>query len=106
MNVIIGSLQLTEFYIGEKGSDSLQYVVKNNKFIRQNSRRLLRLVDNLIDTTKIDAGFFQLKLRNLNIVNIVEDITLSVAEYSNVKGIELIFDTDIEEKVIGCDPDR
>ena len=41
----------------------------------------------------------------MDIVKVVEDITLSVADYIENKGIILIFDTEIEEKVIACDPD-
>jgi len=36
----------------------------------------------------------------------VEDITLSVAEYIENKGLSLIFDTEIEELVMACDPDK
>ena len=74
--------------------------------IKQNSYRLLRLVNNLIDITKIDTGYYELQLANYNIVSIVEDITISVAEYIENKGIELIFDTEVEEEIIACDPDK
>ena len=76
------------------------------KGIKQNSYRLLRLVNNIIDTTKIDAGFMNVDLRNCNIVNIIEDITLSVVQFIEGKGITLIFDTDIEEKIMACDLDK
>jgi two-component system, sensor histidine kinase and response regulator len=59
----------------------------------------------LIDITKIDTGYFTLDFRLCNIVKIVEDITLSVAEYVEAKGIELVFDTDVEELEIYCDFD-
>lgn len=37
---------------------------------------------------------------------VVEDITLSVADYIKNKGTELIFDTDIEEKIIACNDEK
>lgn len=43
---------------------------------------------------------------NCNIISIVEEITLSIAGYSNSKNIDLVFDTDVEEKIIACDPDK
>ncbi|MEQ8199093.1 MAG: ATP-binding protein [Clostridiaceae bacterium] len=43
---------------------------------------------------------------NCNIVNIVEEITLSVAEYIKSNHLNLIFDTDIEEKIVACDLDK
>jgi len=70
---------------------------------QQNCYRLLRLVNNLIDITKIDSGYFELKFSRCNIVEVVENITLLVVEYAKNKGVSLIFDTDVEEKIISCD---
>jgi signal transduction histidine kinase len=67
---------------------------------------LLRLINNIIDIAKIESGFFEIHLTNCNIVSIVEDITLSVGEYIEGKGVALIFDTDVEEKLTACDPDK
>jgi len=81
--------------------------VQSKKFIRiakQNSYRLLRLINNIIDISKMEANFFDIDLDNYNIVEIVEDITQSIAEYIKIKNIEIVFDTDIEEKIIACDP--
>ena len=74
--------------------------------MKQNCYRLLRLINNLIDISKIDSGFLNPNLKNYNIVSVVEDITLSVAEYIQDKGVEVIFDTNVEEKIIACDPDN
>ena len=74
--------------------------------IKQNCYRLLRLVNNIIDMNKIDYGYYDIELGNYNIVSVVEDITMSVLEYIKNKGIELIFDTDTEEEIIACDPDK
>ncbi|MPN29012.1 Adaptive-response sensory-kinase SasA [bioreactor metagenome] len=41
-----------------------------------------------------------------NIVSVVEDITLSVVPYAEYKNLNIIFDTDIEEKYVYCDPDK
>ena len=38
-----------------------------------------------------------------DIVYIVEEATLSLKESIESSGIELVFDTDIEEKIINCD---
>lgn len=67
---------------------------------------MLRLINNIIDITKIESGFFEIHFKNCNIVSIVEEITLSVAEYVEGKGVDLLFDTDVEEKFTACDPDK
>ena len=74
--------------------------------MKQNCHRLLRLINNLIDITKIDSGYFDIDENNFDIVNIVENITLSVADYIENKGLTLIFDTFVEEKIIACDPEK
>lgn len=107
INVILSAIQLLNLYAKEGTVDINNKNISKYIFtMQQNCYRLLRLVSNIIDITKIDAGFFELDLENHNIVNIVEDITLSVSEYMEHKGIELIFDTEVEEKIIACDSDK
>lgn len=107
LNVILGSVQLVEMYSRSNTFSECQgKIIRNIAIMRQNCYRLLRLVNNLIDITKIDASSFELHLKNHNIVNIIEEITLSVSEYVESKGISLVFDTDIEEKTIACDAEK
>jgi signal transduction histidine kinase len=106
LNVILASIQLSELHI-KKGSEiSINNLRKYIHIIKQNCLRLLRLVNNLIDVTKIDAGFQELHLEPTDIVNLIEVITDSVAEYAKGKGITVQYYTDIEEKVISIDPDK
>lgn len=107
LNVLFSTLQLLNL-VGTNTSTgySEEKVKKYYYIMKQNCYRLLRLVNNLIDITKIDSGFYKLNFKNQNIIAIIEDITLSVVEYGNNKGIEIIFDTDIEEKIMACDADK
>ncbi|WBW97261.1 MASE3 domain-containing sensor histidine kinase [Oceanirhabdus sp. W0125-5] len=107
LNLIFSSVQLLKIKLqnvinGNEGEKISQYL----KILNQNGFRLLRLINNLIDITKIDANYFQIDLQNCNIVSTVEDITLSVAQYIENKNIQIIFDTDVEEKIMACDPDK
>lgn len=107
LNIILGAQQLFKYILMESEiGDCKEKVDRYLKIMKQNCYRLLRLVNNLIDITRIDAGFYNIKLKNINIVSIVEDITMSVADYIEDKGIYLEFDTDIEEKIIACDADK
>lgn len=76
------------------------------KVIKKNCYRLLRLINNLIDMTKLDSGFIKLQLQNYNIVSIVEEITLSVISFAESRGINIIFDTNVEERVMAFDIDK
>jgi two-component system, OmpR family, phosphate regulon sensor histidine kinase PhoR len=105
INVIYSAEQIIDSKLKEKEHD----VIKINKYlkmIKQNSYRLIRLINNLIDISKIDATIFEVKPINCDIVRIVEDITMSVVDYVENRSISLIFDTEIEEKIIACDPDK
>lgn len=105
LNIILGTMQLIKKNI-DQNTISMDRLNKHTNMIRQNSYRLLRLVNNLIDISKIDIGYYELNLSNHNIVSIIEDITLSVAEYVEDRNINLIFDTDEEEIITACDPDK
>lgn len=107
LNVILGSIQLMEMYLkNDEYDQSKTKVVRNTGIMKQNCYRLLRLVNNLIDITKIDSKALEVHLKNQNIVSIVEEITLSVSDYVENKGISLVFDTNTEEKIIACDEDK
>ncbi len=103
LNVIMGTLQLLALY-KEKGIIDCRNMDRHIKIMKQNCFRLLRLINNLIDSSKIDTGFFKIKLERYDIVKLVEDISLSIVDYIESNGLELVFDTNIEEKVISCDP--
>ena len=107
LNVILCTLELLNKFISSSdGNDKEKKFIKYSNIMKQNCYRQLRLVNNMIDITKLDAGFFELNLQNCNIVSVVESVTLSVSEYIKAKSIELIFDTDIEECIISCDPEK
>jgi signal transduction histidine kinase len=107
INVILGTLQLMEMQgLPSNPLSSDEKSMRRIKVMKQNCYRLLKMTNNLLDITKIEAGFFEITLHNYNIVQVIEDITLSVAEYTENKGLKLIFDTDIEEKVMAVDADK
>ncbi len=107
LNVILGAIQILgiphEFELPYSFEENLN---KYHKVIKQNCYRLLRLVNNLIDLSKFDSGFLKLNLCNQNIVNVVEEIILSVADYVENRGLSITFDTDSEEKIIAVDADK
>jgi PAS domain S-box-containing protein len=105
LNVIYGSSQLIESQNKNRNLKE-EDINKHIHIVNQNCFRLMRLINNIIDITKIEGGFYKINKENHNIVSIVEDITLSIADYSKQKGIDVIFDTDIEDKVVAIDPDK
>ena len=105
LNIILGTNKLLEMNL-QKENINKEKIINSINIERQNCLRLQRLINNLIESTKLDTGYFELNLINSNIINVVEEITLSVAEYINSNNLTITFDTDIEEKIIACDLDK
>ncbi len=102
LNVMFSVIQLLK--LKEIQGDLCIEDSKYLKTLQQNCYRLLRLINNLIDITKIDSGYFELHLQNYNIISLIENITMSIVEYASNKGINIFFDSNTEEKIIACDP--
>lgn len=88
----IGIKEFKETY--DKYSDSLKL----------NSKRMLRLINNIVDSTRIDTGVLKAEFGNYEIVSIIEDIVMSTVSFAQSKNISIEFDTNIEEHFIKCDP--
>lgn len=102
INIILGTSTVLEYNINKKDLD-YKYILNKVDNIRQNSYRLLKISNNIIDITKIESGMLDLKLENCNVVYVIEDIVTSAIDFSKRKNIEMIFDTDIEELIIAID---
>lgn len=112
INILFSSIQLYELYFNKKefNKDELdEQSYKMNSYLkvmRQNCCRLIKLVNNLIDISKIDAGFKNLNLKYCDVVSVIEDITTSVIPYAESRELYIEFDSQLEEKLIMCDVDN
>jgi len=106
LNVIFSAIQLFRMYCDNGSLDERRGTfIKYLDSMKVNSYRLSKLINNIVDSSKIQAGFFKLNLSNNNIVEVVEEIVMSVTTFTDSKGLNIVFDTDIEEKYIACDPE-
>ncbi|MCB2288570.1 PAS domain S-box protein [Clostridium sp. CS001] len=104
LNVIYSAVQLFSLYCNSGSlEENKDVIIKYIESIKQNSYRLSKLINNIVDTSKIEAGFFELDLSNNNIVEVVEETVMSVTNFAEIKELNIIFDTNIEEKIIACD---
>lgn len=107
LNIILSAIKVNEMHILDKDKPiDIEKLIKNIGIEKQNCFRLLRLINNLIDSTKLDADLFELNIVNCNIVSVVEDITLSAADHISSSKLNIVFDTDVEEKIVACDLDK
>ena len=71
--------------------------------MRKNNNRLLNLINNLIDISKIEHGKYKIEKEEVDIVYLVEEAALSMKDYIEENGITLTIDPEVEEKIIRCD---
>ena len=81
-------------------ADKLAYYIDISE---RNCNRLLNLVNNILDNTKLQSKMYTLNLKEVDIIYLVEETSLTLIDYIKSKSIELIIDPEVEEKVILCD---
>jgi PAS domain S-box-containing protein len=106
VNVIYSAIQGIDRFMDPFNLANSRKCKEYLNIMKQNCFRMIRLINNILDITKVDSGFMQLNKINDNIVEVIEEITQSVASYIKSKGVDLIFDTDVEEKNMAFDHDK
>ena len=106
LNLIHSSNQLVEVvYKNELERSNNIDVLNTVEVVKKHVNILMGLIDNIIDLAKLQSDFHEIKRDYYNIVDISEDI---VNEFSNCVSdneLNIIFDTDEEEKIANIDPD-
>lgn len=100
LNVIISALQFVE-HSNLKLSDNKKYM----NIIKRNSYKILKLINNLIDTSRLENNYYKLEKKNIDIVSMIEGTVECIEKYSLEKDIQLIFDTNKEECIVSVDPE-
>lgn len=62
INLIFTSIQMVELH----WHNTVQYPNKYINIMRQNCYRLIKLINNIVDITKFDSGFCDIKLKELS----------------------------------------
>ncbi|MEF9991757.1 MAG: PAS domain-containing sensor histidine kinase [Romboutsia sp.] len=106
INLILSCIQVLNLRIDKLEKDNFEYYSKYLGIVSQNGLRLLKLVNNLIDISKIDKAHISYCPQNYDVVKFIEDICMSVSQFIESKNISLVFDTNVEEKIIGFDLDH
>ncbi|MGL5354198.1 MAG: ATP-binding protein, partial [Clostridium sp.] len=102
LNIILSTCKLLNIKIESSTLDN-EYLIDKIYSIDKSSNRLLRLVNNILDVTKIETGFITAHFKVQNIVEIVEDTVLSVVDFAKSHNIDIVFDTEEEEILTAID---
>ncbi|MBN1479627.1 response regulator [candidate division KSB1 bacterium] len=76
------------------------------RLIHKNGQRLLRLVNQLLDLSRLETGKMTMQVRRGNIVALVREITMSFASLAEQKNISLQFRCETEEILLYFDKDK
>lgn len=107
LNIFYSIIQILDLNLEKKEDEDFKLAYKKHSYgLKINFYRMLRMITNLIDLTKFDSNFKDVKFNNYDIVRLCEDVTLSVVTYAQQKNIEIIFDTYEEEHIIRCDAEH
>ena len=103
LNVISTTQQLILELIKREDKIEKERLKYHTEVMQKNTKRLLNLINNIIDTSKIEHGSYEMNMKMNDIVYIVEETALALKDYVESKSIQLIIDPDVEEKMIECD---
>ncbi|MGL4762530.1 MAG: ATP-binding protein [Sarcina sp.] len=106
LNLILSSIKMKEYYGFHDKNYNIPKQDYYTKVIKQNTLRVTKLINNIIDTTKFETGHLECYLENHDIVNFIEGISTSVIAILESKGLNLIFDTNVEECIMAFDLDK
>jgi PAS domain S-box-containing protein len=100
---LMGYAELLEDHVGGTLTDEQTKFVKQ---IERSTLRLQRLVDDLLDFARIEAGTFRLNLEDHDMVAKVEEITESLALQAQEAGLQVLTELPKEPVPLRMDPVR
>ena len=74
--------------------------------IKQNSLRQQRLVDNILDITRLKAGRMKITPKNVEIVEFTREIVDSVRIYAEQKSLRLTFQSSCDKLIVSTDIEK
>lgn len=99
LTVILGMVQQIR-------NEPKKYLDEGTRMIETNGRNLLRLINQLLDLSKLEDRSFQLKLQQSDIIPYLKYITESFHTYVNSKNLSLQFFTTEESLIMDHDPEQ
>jgi signal transduction histidine kinase len=107
LNVLIGAIQVIELYtLNGTIIDPEEKLTKYINTMKQNSYRILRLINNIIDLSRIDSNYLELEMHNYDLISMIDGIISSIDIYAKAKAIKIKFIKKWDKKLIACDADK
>lgn len=100
LNAIIGFSELLQDT--DDKAERTEYV----NIIKHNNELLLRLINDILDLSKMEAGFLQLNPRNFDLAQTFEETAITLRQRCNNPDVELIVRNPYQKCLITLDNDR
>ena len=92
--------------IDNKSKYNSENINNHTRLVKQNCYRLIKLLNNIDYVSKIDNGTCSLELRKCDIVKLVDNIVKISKDYTDKKGINISFKSEINKKILALDIDK
>ena len=107
LTLILGPVkQLIETIKDERTNIDGRRVRNELKVVHKNANRLLGLVNQLLDISKLESGNMKLQTRAQNIIPLLKVLVLSFTSYAERKRITLKFNSSDDEIIAYIDKDK
>lgn len=103
LTTMSASLQLLDLVYNKDMTPNIRKYINT---IRRSTFQQLRLVNNLLDITRAEAGFLKIYRKNHEIVSVTRAILQSIKPFALDKDIKLRFKAAFNEKVIALDDEK
>lgn len=103
LSAIKGSVEnMLDGYLGELGIAQKRSL----EIILRNSRRLARLIDNLLDFSRIESGAIDYEMRDMDLARVVRQACDEMQAVAQRIGVSLVVAIPPRPVVVSADPDR
>lgn len=103
LTVTMSAVQAIELICKNELSDIAKKYIKK---IYQSSLQQVRLVNNLLDITRADAGYLKVNKKNMDIIRMTKLIIKSILVYANEKNVNIECISSSKEICLGIDDEK
>jgi signal transduction histidine kinase len=103
ITIISSAVQAMKSICGDELSDTAK------RFLNQINRSILqqlRLVNNLLDISRLEAGYLKIHKKNMDIVALTRNIVDSVSLFANEKRVNIRLVSSLQKKTIAIDDEK
>lgn len=100
---IIGSIQLILSLFKEDLTERVKNLLEMTD---KNSIKLKKLVDNILDTSRLDSGRLTFDMSDLDLIPILNEAIKEITPYAMKYNVNIVFNTELENVFVHIDKDR